>query len=70
MSNILKKKPRQKECLKDTAAVSYSEPKQFTLAESCDRIHLNDSGSHRIHQQIGEMIVIDFQPLLVVEDWD
>ena len=70
MSNISKEKiTKEHESLKDTAGTSG--PKQLSLAESNDRIRvwdINDPRAHSIHRQIGEMIVIDCQPLSIVED--
>ena len=67
----LEEKSRTKDQDRSKDMASYNEPKQLTLAESCDRTRLwdiNDPRSHRIHQRIGEMIAIDYQPLSVVDD--
>ena len=48
-----------------------TKPKQLTLFESGDRVHvwdINDPRAQRVHTLIGEMIAINTQPFSVMEN--
>ncbi|XP_011409510.1 PREDICTED: zinc finger BED domain-containing protein 4-like, partial [Amphimedon queenslandica] len=72
-SDYLEKKKRfDEECEMTAAGPSGAgTSKQVTLQESYNRARpwdINDKRSVRVHQKIGEMIALDFQPFPVVSD--